>query len=161
MRQRIWNNLVNVKFKSMYACECGRKADLYDRCVSIFLAFFSSASVGAWYFWKAHQTTWAVLIAISQIVAVTRPFISFFKNEAKFLGTSYDYDALYDSYKELWYRFVANSSDPNLESALNELGRKEREIEKRSPTFPRIKRWITRVDTEKNHAIRIDFPGTT
>jgi hypothetical protein len=145
----------------MYACECGRKADLFDRWLSILLALFSSASIGAWVFWKEHQTAWAILLGLSQVVSVARPFVPFFKNESKFLGTSYEYDALYSRYKRLWYQLGDNPTDPSISRSLDELGDKENEIEKHSPTFPRVKRWITKVDEAKNQAIRIDFPGTT
>jgi hypothetical protein len=158
LRNRVWNNLVDIKFKALYACECARKADLFDRVLSVVLAICGSAGVAAWSIWQQHARIWAVVIGVSQVLAVARPYLPFLKNESKFLGVSFELEALYLEYEKLWYKLESNSTDASLASRFDKLRRKALEIEKHGPQFPRVTRWMNRIDKDKDGALKIDFP---
>lgn len=154
----MWNNLVDTKFKALYACECARKAELYERILSVFLAICASAGIAGWSIWKQHGMVWAFIIGLSQVVSVTRPLLPFLKHESKFLGVSFELEALYLRYERLWYKLEENPTDTSIASRLAKLREKALEVEKHGPTFPRVKRWIDRIDKDKDKALKIDFP---
>jgi len=158
LRNRVWNNLVDVKFKALYACECARKADVYDRVLSVALAIGGSAGVAAWSIWQQYAKIWAIVIGISQLLAVARPYMPFLKNESKFLGVSFELEALYLRYERLWYKLEENPTDQSIAGRLSRLRQKALEIEKHGPQFPRVKGWMNRIDQEKDEALKIDFP---
>jgi len=131
---------------------------LYDRVLSVFLAICASAGIAGWSIWKDQAKIWAVVIGISQVVSVARPYMPFLKNESKFIGVSFELEALYLRYERLWYKLQGNPADTSIESRFSKLREKGLEIEKHGPQFPRFKRWIDRINKDKDNALRIDFP---
>lgn len=103
MRERVWKNLANIKFKASY---CNRYAALADRCgrfYSFVLAFASAGSVAAWAFWKHYPGLWAAIVAVAQVLQVAKPYIPFLGRSMDYLSMSFDFEKLYLLYERLWY----------------------------------------------------------
>jgi hypothetical protein len=155
---RIWNNLANIKFKALYTCECSRIAGILERALAFFLALSSASTVGAWTLWKQHGTLWAIIIAVGQILLIALPHVPFLKNEKEFLAMSFEFEALYLRYEQLWYDFRDRTiDDVSAKAAINELRAKEVEIEKSGVRCPRIQRWVNRVAKDVESVLKLDL----
>src|SRR6185436_18761744 len=131
MRTQLWNNLANVKFKALYACECSRLAGKSSRILLFVLAVVATSSVATWAVWKEHATTWAIIIGGSQILQVAMPHIPFIKNEKEFLEMSFEFEHLYLEYEKLWRAHEqGKTSDKVLSKQFYDLRQKEIAIEK-------------------------------
>jgi hypothetical protein len=155
---RIWNNLANIKFKALYTCECSRIAGAIERTLAFLLALTSASSVGAWTLWQTHKMLWAIIIAVGQVLIIALPHVPFLKSEKEFLAMSFDFEALYLRYEQLWYDFRDETIDDSMaKTAINELRAKEVEIEKAGVRCPRIQRWMDRVARDVESVLKLDL----
>ena len=71
---------------------------------------------------------------------------------------SFDFEALYLRYGQLWYDFRDGTIDDSMaKTAINELRAKEVEIEKAGVRCPRIQRWMDRVARDVESVLKLDL----
>lgn len=159
MRNRIWKNLYNIKFKALYTCECSIKAEWYSRLYSLFLALSSAASIATWAVWKQIPSAWATIIAVSQILHVAKPYFPFIKNDKVFLEMSYEFESLYLEFEKLWYSFEDGKiNHDEAEELFYRLRDKEFMIEKTHKTHcPDRTKWKENINKATDHAISLNF----
>ena len=75
MRIRIWNNLVNIKFKALYCERYSAFAGLWGSVYSFIIVLGSSGSVAAWAIWKQVPGVWAAIVGLSQFLHILKTFI--------------------------------------------------------------------------------------
>ena len=80
MRNRIWTNLANIKFKCIYTGKVSKRSYHIGNVYSIFLALASATSVTTWAIWDKFPLVWASIVAFSQILHIIKPHIPFVKN---------------------------------------------------------------------------------
>ena len=163
MRNRIWNNLYNIKFKALYTCECSRRAESYSRLYSLFLALSSAGSIATWAIWKQIPSAWASLIAVSQILHVAKPYFPFIKNDKVFLEMSYEFESLYIEFEKLWYSFEEGKiTNDEVAKKFYELRDKEISIEKIHQVHcPDIIKWKLKINEATDAAIALNFKQGT
>ncbi|CAH8187650.1 conserved hypothetical protein [Vibrio aestuarianus] len=105
MRNRLWDNLQNTKFKSAYLSEVSKRSYYWGNAYSFILAFGSAGSVAAWAVWKDFPTVWAAVVAFSQFLHIAKPYLPFLKNERDFFEMGHQYEILYLSYEKLWFKY--------------------------------------------------------
>jgi len=103
MRERLWHNLQNAKFKATYLCELSKRATIWGNLYSFVLAFGTAGSVAAWAVWESFPVIWAVIVGISQFLHVAKPYIPFLKTDKEFMELSFKYESLYLCYEKLWF----------------------------------------------------------
>jgi hypothetical protein len=79
MRDKIWAALANIKYKGYLIDLLVNAFQRWDRNINIFLALTSSGSIAAWAIWKKYEIIWGIIIALSQIVTVIRPYFPYYK----------------------------------------------------------------------------------
>jgi len=133
MRERIWNNLLDIRFKAFYIDLLSSKFQKRDRYINIFLALASSGSIAAWTIWKEVPIVWGLIIALSQVIQVVKPYFPYMKI-SKYLDEVYiKLLGLHLDYERLWYTF--DNEDITEKTATEkffELNSKEHEIFKSS-----------------------------
>ena len=105
MRNRLWDNLQNAKFKSAYLSKVSKRAYVWGNAYSFFLAFASASSVAAWTVWSDVPGIWATIVAISQLLHIAKPYFPFLKNDRDFYEMSFQYESLYLDYERLWFKY--------------------------------------------------------
>ncbi|HYL99765.1 MAG TPA: hypothetical protein VEZ90_12480 [Blastocatellia bacterium] len=160
MRDKVWSNLANVKFKAMYSYQYSRSADRIGRLTSWFLALASASSVAAWAFWKAHPAIWGGIIAVSQVLQVTKPYLPVIGSDKELLEMSFDYEQLFLEYEKLWNEVESESVDEKaVTQRIEELHKKALEIERthRNVHIPTRKRLSEQVYADVEKFLKLNF----
>ncbi len=158
MRDRVWNTLVNVKFKALYTNECSVKADSYGRLYSFFLAFASASSVAAWSVWDSYPFVWATIVGVSQIMHVAKPYIPFIKNDREFLKMSASFEKLYLDLERLWYAIESEKIEhESAENTFYSFREKIVSIEHDGVNCPEVSKWVNKITDKTDHSLSIQF----
>jgi hypothetical protein len=104
MRDQIWALLNDAKFKSYCLNFLVYRYQKWDRNINIFLALASSGSIAAWAIWQVNPIIWGVIIAISQILTVIKPYFPYFKYVKELNDKSTKVDIVNIELEELWYK---------------------------------------------------------
>lgn len=166
MRERVWNNLANIKFKAIYTFQCSRLADNIGRCYSLFIAIVTTSSVAAWAIWKKYPLLWACIVGLAQVLLIAKPYIPIINRDKDYLEMSFEFDNLYLRYERLWYAYEkGNLKEDDVEKRFYELRNNEIEIEKshKQAPCPRLKRLINLSQIEAYADLERNFikGGTT
>ncbi|WP_136681481.1 hypothetical protein [Neptunomonas sp. XY-337] len=161
MRDRIWHNLQNSKFKSEYLNRVSRASNFWGNMYSFFLAFASASSVAAWTIWNSVPAVWGGIVAFSQLLHIAKPYFPFFRSDREFWEMSHLYETLYLSYEKLWFAYERGQINENeAEKRFYKLRDNELAINKRfkhvyCPTFDRlIKKSSEEVALQLNQTFR-------
>ncbi len=146
MRDNIWYSLVDVKFRAIFLDECSRLAYLTGQGYTIFLAIVASTSVATWVIWSKCPIIWAVIVGISQLLHIIKPYIPFFKRGRDYRDISNKLESLYLRYEKLWYKLEHSSLDnkKKAEKEFYALREEELEIESRYGVHPPRFQWLIR-----------------
>ena len=79
LRDKIWHNLVNSKFKCFYLGYSIGKYQRRSLSMNIFLSIVSISSVSAWIIWESLPWLWAMIIAASNILIAIKPLLRYDK----------------------------------------------------------------------------------
>jgi len=104
MKDRIWALLCNTKFKGYCLSILVDKFQRWDRNINIFLAAASSGSIAAWAIWKIYPFVWGLIIAISQIMTVLKPYFPYFKYVKQLNSKCFNVELLNIDIERLWYK---------------------------------------------------------
>ena len=160
MRDRVWNNLADTLFKSIYLNKVSNQAYHWGNAYSIFLALATASSVAAWAVWEKFPVLWATIVAISQILHIIKPYFYFIKNDKEFIEMSLMFEGVYLSYEKLWYDLQKNGLDMDeAEKIFYENRQKELNISKsyKHVVCPTINSLMTKADTETNNFLQTHF----
>lgn len=121
MRDRLWNNLIDLRFKAYYYGEYASFLSNANTAISIFLAVVTSATVAAW----LHESTWAsacaVVIFITQVVSAARPFLPALRKSHDYTQCSLALEKLFIGMEERWNDCEKQDDESKYESAVTEL----------------------------------------
>lgn len=160
MQERIWNNLANIKFKALYTALVSRSAYNAGNVYSFFLAFASASSVSAWAIWDKYPIFWALIVAISQVLHIAKPYVPFIKNDRELMEMSLQYELLYITYEKLWFDYQKDSSNEDtIEKNFYSYRNKEHEINTsfKHIICPEIKSLVSKADIETNKFLEVNF----
>ncbi len=160
MQDRIWNNIANIKFKSIYTGKVSRRAYHVGNAYSFILAFASASSVAAWAIWETFPVIWASIVTVSQVLHIAKPYIPFVKNDREFIEMSLLYESLYLSYEKMWFDYrKSDHNEEEIEKYFYILRKKEHEITKKFKHIvcPILKGLIKESDEETNSFLETNF----
>jgi hypothetical protein len=121
--------MVNLKYKAFQIDVLYTKYQKIDRNINIFLALTSSTSIAAWVFWKEFGILWGILIAISQVITVIKPYFPFHKYIKEFGTKSIKLEMLNLEYEKLWNSLQSNKINEQAAAKIElELRRQSLEI---------------------------------
>ena len=112
MRNRLWDNLQNAKFKSEYLSKVSKRAHNWGNGYSFFLSFASASSVAAWTVWSDIPGVWAAIVSISQLLHIAKPYFPFLKNDRELFEIGFQYESLYILYEKLWFKYENGALTP-------------------------------------------------
>jgi hypothetical protein len=142
MRERLWNNLIDLRFKAYYF-ECyATFVSVVDTVISIFVALVTSASVGAWLHNKEHAAICAVVIFTSQAVSVARPFIPSLRKSQEYTKCSLALEKLYISMEAVWFKCENAKNDDGYGPALEDIRDKLHRIACLHVNLPTLELWF-------------------
>lgn len=77
IREKIWYFLLDAKTNEKYSSLIVKKYQILDLWTNVFLAFTTSSSIAAWTIWDKYTSVWILIIGISQVVVITKPYFLF------------------------------------------------------------------------------------
>lgn len=111
IRTKIWYLLADSKTNEKYASLVVKKYQLYDLYSNIFLALTTSSSVAAWAIWKQLPVLWILIIAISQILMIVKPYFLFPRYIKVFNDRSIRWQQMSVELEQLWYELNEDKID--------------------------------------------------
>ena len=160
MRNRIWNNLANIRFKALYTAQVSRRAYYVGNAYSFFLAFAAASSVSAWAIWEKYPVVWASIVAISQVLHIAKPYVPFIGRDREFMEMSLQFELLYLAYEKLWFDYAKDDHDEDvMEKTFYGCRKKELDISSRFKHIvcPEIKSLMAKSDAETNKYLGDNF----
>lgn len=104
----IWTQLQNSKYKEFQLDILLERFQKRDRLSNIFLVIVTSSSVSAWAIWHDKQFLqwiWAVIIAISQLISLIKPYLNYSKYTKELNEKHFLLQTLNVEYEKLWLAF--------------------------------------------------------
>jgi len=129
MRQQIWSNLCNLKFKTYYMELLFQRYQKRDRSISILIAITSSTSIATWAVWKEVPLLWAGLIALSQVITVVKPYFPFSKYIKELNTKILKAENLNLEFEKLWSKVQRNKlAEDSIDEIFYDLKKQMNEI---------------------------------
>lgn len=104
MREQIWNQLFDAKFKSYCISLKIDALQKLDRDINVYVALASSGSIAAWAIWKDFPLLWAIIIAASQVFTVVKPYFPYNKYIKELNAKCSKIDNVVIDLEQLWYK---------------------------------------------------------
>lgn len=103
IRDKIWYFLIDSKTNEILSGLIVKKYQRRELYSSIFLATATSSSVGAWAIWQKFPSIWLIIIAVSQLLFVIKPYLLFSKYVKIFNEKSIHWQNLTIHIEKLWH----------------------------------------------------------
>lgn len=124
MKDHIWADLCDWKFKSYLLGILEYKYQKWDRNLNVFLAIVSSSSVATWAIWKKFDLIWGIIIMASQVINAAKPYFPYFKVVRELNIKSKELDFIAIDIESLWYNYQKREIDEKDASAQHMVLRK-------------------------------------
>ena len=105
IKNKIWYFLVDSVTNEKYAGLIVRKYQKWELASNVFLTLVTSSSIAAWAVWEIYPFLWIIIIAISQILTITKPYFLFPKYIKVFNEKSLHWQHLSVSLEKLWHEY--------------------------------------------------------
>lgn len=117
LTDRIWYDLVTSGYQAIFLSIHNVKIrNLSDR-VNLITSIVTSASVGGWAIWENIPEVWALIIAIAQIINISKPYISKIRDYELFHELQLYYLERHYELDYLWLQIsLGELSEPELQS---------------------------------------------
>ncbi|WP_223559567.1 hypothetical protein [Chryseobacterium lathyri] len=106
MRERIWYEMVDAKYKSIYCGIFLSRQRIINKWFNVFILAFSTSGVIGWPFWKGFPFATSIIIMIMSLVKLLGtelvPNDNTFKKAEKAIDMYCDY---FNTLENLWYEF--------------------------------------------------------
>lgn len=132
IRTKIWNFLNDSKTNECFASLILKYYQKFDLLVNLFLVIVTTSSVAAWTIWNEFPLLWGLIIAVSQILTISKPYFLFPKYIKVFHEKNILWQQLSLDLEELWHKTNNSIID---ESAASELYFK---LRKKSLVFDKV-----------------------
>ncbi len=111
----VWLQLQNAKFKEFYVELLLEKYQKLDKTINIYLVIATSSAVSAWAISKNDwfQWIWAIIVGISQIIILIRPYLNYSKYIKELNEKFYKLQAINLSYQKLWHDIKFDKTSPD------------------------------------------------
>lgn len=103
IRDKIWYFLIDSKTNEKLSGLIVKKYQKMELWSNIFLALATSSSVAAWAFWDKYPSLWILIIGISQVLLITKPYFLFPKYIKVFNEKSIHWQHMSVQLEQLWH----------------------------------------------------------
>jgi phosphoribosylpyrophosphate synthetase len=114
----IWTSLVESKFKEIYIGHKIIQLKKFERNINIFLILSTSGSIASWMIWENLKLIWAIIIGISQVVSLIKPYFPYSENIKELKKFNSLYKKLNLKYEKLWNQISTGTIEE--EEAMND-----------------------------------------
>lgn len=114
MRNKIWYSLVNCKTNEFYTSYVTRYYQWSEWVSNSVLVITTSSSVAAWAVWDELYVVWGVIIGISQLLMLLKPFLLFPKYVKTYSEKNISYQYLSWELEKLWYNYENSLIDESV-----------------------------------------------
>lgn len=111
IRTKIWNFLIDSKTNECFASLILKNYQKLDLFLNLFLVFATTSSVAAWAIWNEFPLVWAFIIAISQLLTISKPYFLFPKYIKVFHEKNILWQQLTLDLEELWHKVNYSTID--------------------------------------------------
>ncbi|MFA5330525.1 MAG: hypothetical protein WC384_22220 [Prolixibacteraceae bacterium] len=118
IRTKIWNFLNDSKTNECFASLILKQYQKFDLILNLFLVFATTSSVAAWAIWKEFPLLWAFIIAVSQLLTISKPYFLFPKYIKVFHEKNILWQQLSLDLEELWHKINYSTIDETDASSL-------------------------------------------
>lgn len=101
-REKIWYFLLDSKTNQYLAESIVKYYQKCDLILNLFLLITTSSSIAAWVVWKQLPILWAIIIGVSQVLTIAKPYFLFPKYVKVFNEKSIYWQQLSIEIEELW-----------------------------------------------------------
>lgn len=108
LRNQIWTNLTNSKFKCIYIGYLISRFKKKSFGINIFLTVISLSSISAWSIWDFLPGLFGIIIATSNIIMVIKPLLAYDKRIKELTEKLVMLEDVQFEYEKLWYYFENN-----------------------------------------------------
>jgi hypothetical protein len=102
IREKIWYFLLDSKTNQYLAESIVKYYQKRDLILNLFLLITTSSSITAWAVWKELPILWAIIIGVSQVITIAKPYFLFPKYIKIFNEKSIYWQQLSIEIEELW-----------------------------------------------------------
>ncbi|MDH5597999.1 MAG: hypothetical protein OEY34_02680 [Cyclobacteriaceae bacterium] len=99
---RIWHELVTSSYQAIYSSIYNSRIRNFSDRLNLFTSIVTSASVGGWAIWDEYPGLWGVIIALSQLVNIAKPYISSIRDYELYHEMQMHYQELHFELDKLW-----------------------------------------------------------
>ena len=103
IRDKIWYFLIDTKTNEKYSSFIVKKYQIWDLSTNIFLALTTSSSIAAWVFWEKYPALWILIIGVSQVLSITKPYFLFPKYIKVFNEKCIHWQQITVTLEQLWH----------------------------------------------------------
>lgn len=118
IRTKIWNFLNDSKTNECFSSLILKQYQKFDLILNLFLVFATTSSVAAWAIWKEFPLLWAFIIAISQLLTISKPYFLFPKYIKVFHEKNILWQQLSLDLEELWHKINYSTIDESEASCI-------------------------------------------
>ena len=105
IRQQIWTNLVNTKFKCLFLGHLVGRDKRISIYINIFLAVISLSSISAWTIWKFMPGLLTSIIAVSNVLMAIKPVLPYEKRIKELGEKLVLLEDVQFGYEKLWFQY--------------------------------------------------------
>lgn len=105
MRNKIWYSLVHCKTNEYYTSNVTKYYQWADWILNSVLVITTSSSVAAWAIWDDLYIVWGVIIGISQLLMLLKPFLLFPKYVKCYSEKNIMLQNISWELEKLWYNY--------------------------------------------------------
>lgn len=111
MRNKLWYSLVDCKTNEFYSAHVTRYYQWAEWIINSILVITTSSSVAAWVIWEEYYLIWGVVIGVSQLIMLLKPFLLFPKYIKAYSEKNISYQYLSWDLEKLWYNYEKGGLD--------------------------------------------------
>ena len=104
MREQLWRNFCNEKFKALYLSKFNSVLRNIDLALNFITAIATTASVASWGIWKQIPFLWITIVGISQLIVATKPFYPYLREQKRLTELQALHNQLAFEYEKLWVK---------------------------------------------------------
>ena len=104
MRDQFWDFMYRIKYYELFARHNRTWISRLDIGLSILLAVIGSGSITAWKVWSSLPILWAVLLMVSQLLQIARPYLPFASRVQAFRFYIPELSTLFTDVLDAWNR---------------------------------------------------------
>ncbi len=136
MRKAVWKAMLDADMNVRYLIYMTQRLVRRDRCVKVFLAISSSGAVAGWTIWEQMPAVWKILSAISAVIAIVSPLLSYQKKIEELADLRGRWWELLREYEVYWGRWENKSRFEALEEDFIKTKAKEDDLVRRETNLP-------------------------